>query len=172
MAIRPQPISGVSVDRETIMMTVYPSVAATAVGRLLGSLYDSIPVRVFGMRLSRLLFPLPTAPVALLIYLLQKIAGVRYVLTNRSLQVWKSLGSTLIREVSLSDVAEIDIHQLPGQEFYRAGDLVMLSAGGDPLLTLGGIPQPDVFRRTILEARDAGRQVAASLAAIQARQSA
>ena len=55
-----QAISGVSAGVENVVMTVYPSIAATGIGRLLGCLYESIPSRICGIKLSNLLFTLPT----------------------------------------------------------------------------------------------------------------
>ena len=43
-------------------MTEFPSVAASGIGRLIGQIMDSIPIRIFGVKLSYLLFGLPLAP--------------------------------------------------------------------------------------------------------------
>jgi hypothetical protein len=102
-------------------------------------------------------------------YFVLKVFGHRYVLTNRSLQIWASIGQRLIREVPLGQMAEVLVSQQPGQEFYHAADLVALDAGGNEIFTLAGVPRADVFRQTILKARDANTQVAASLATIGAR---
>ena len=135
-------------------------------------LNDSIPIKINGLKLSHLLFPLPLSPFALLEYFRLKLFGNRYVLTNRSVQKWKSLGSRLVSQVSLSDIDQIDVEQSPGQAFYRAADLILLGAAGKPLMRLQAVPCAEVFRQTIFKARDAHLQVEASLAAIQARQSA
>lgn len=170
--LRPTPISGVNTARETPVMTVYPSVACTALGRCLGKLYESMPTKICGIKLSHWLFPLPTCPGALKIYFYLKLFGVRYTLTNRSVQVWKSLGNQMLEQVALSDIDDIAIAQDPGQVFYNAADLQLLDHSGHVLLRLEGIPCPQVFRNTILEARDARRQTDESLAVIQARQTA
>ena len=167
-----QAISGVSADRENVSMIVYPSMAATWFGRKLGDLFESIPLKINGIKLSHLLFPLPASPIALLIYFLMKIFGIRYVLTNRSVQIWKSLGNQMVSEVPLADVEEITLHQSSGQVFYKASDLSLLGADGKLLMQLDGIPNAEVFRQTLLKARDARRQVQASLGTIAARESA
>jgi hypothetical protein len=167
-----QPISGVSADTENVSMIVYPSMAATGLGRALGNLYESIPLKINGIKLSHLLFPLPTSPGALKIYFYMKIFGNRYVLTNRSVQIWKALGNQMVSEVPLADVAEITLHQSSGQVFFKASDLSLLGADGKLLLQLDGIPNAEVFRETLLKARDARRQVQASLETIAARESA
>jgi len=168
--MKPQAISGVSAGVENEIMTVYPSVASTGAGRFLGLLYESIPLRINGVKLSHLLFALPTSPLALLIYLLLKMGGRRYRLTNRSIQVWSMLGQRLYSQAPLDAIAEIRVEQHPGQVFYKAADLILLGADGAELLRLDGVPRADVFRHTVLKARDARSQVEASLTRIQARQ--
>ncbi len=167
-----QPISGVSADKENVSMVVYPSMAAIGLGRLLGNLYESIPLKINGIKLSHLLFPLPTSPIAFSMYFHLKIFGNRYVLTNRSVQIWKSLGNRMVSEVPLADVEEITLQQSSGQVFYKASDMSLLGADGKLLLQLDGIPYAEVFRQTLLKARDARRQVQASLGTIAARESA
>lgn len=170
MTQKPPAISGVSGGKPTLIMTVYPSIAGTDLGKILGRLYESMPTRVGGIKLSHLLFPLPTSIIAIQVYFHLKIFGNVYALTNRSLQFRKSIGNRLIREVPLSDIGQVIVRQEPGQEFYPAADLDILNKAGDTIMTLPGVLRADVFRETILEARDARNQVAASLATISARQ--
>ena len=151
-------------------MTVYPSIAAFGLGRALGSLYDCIPFRIMGVKLSNLLLVLPTAPLAAALYFLQKISGQKYTLTNRSFQKWQSLGTRKVTQVALSDITEVVIRHLPGQQFFKAGDLVLMGGkANDELMTLSGVPYPHIFRQTILEARDSRQMVAKSLDTIKAR---
>jgi hypothetical protein len=166
---KPPAISGVS-SGQALVMVVYPSIAAAGMGRLLGRLYDSIPTRVFGIKLSHLLFCLPTAGLAVAGYFILKLFGEVYVLTNRTLQLRKSLGNRLIREIKLSDIDQVVIRQEPGQQFYPAADVYLLNKAGETIMTLPGVLRADVFRQTILEARNALNQVTASLATIKARQ--
>lgn len=161
-------ISGVS-SAQALVMAVYPSVAATALGKLLGQLYESMPVRVGGIKLSHLLFPLPTAVIALKVFAYLKLFGEIYVLTNRTMQLRTSMGNRLKREVALSDIDQVVLKQEPGQEFYPAADIYLLNKAGATIMSLPGVPRADVFRQTILEARNARNQVAASLSTIKAR---
>ncbi|HUG91661.1 MAG TPA: PH domain-containing protein [Planctomycetaceae bacterium] len=221
MSMKPQAISGVSAQHENVIMVVYPSVAQTALGRLLGQLYESwaaaavvgagllvlgaalalranasesgeaaiawavlavlgagllatsvLKRTLNGIKPSHLLFPLPASPVAALVYLFQKTGGRRYVLTNRHVAVWTMLLGVqrmLRAQVPLAQIADIEVDQQPGQEFYRAADLVVLDAAGNRLVRLEAVPRADVFRQIILEARDARRHVEHSLARIEAR---
>jgi len=162
-------IIGVSASGETEIRSKYPSIAATGLGRLLGSIYDSIPFRIWGLKLSNLLFVLPTAPVGVLLYTLNKLTGERYVLTNRSIQRWVVIGLRQIQSVALTDVNVIEYVQLPGQEYFHAGDLLLKNAKGDIVLRVQGVKDADVFRQVIEKARDARIGVEESLALIEAR---
>ncbi len=174
MSSRPQAISGVSTGDNEIM-TVFPSICAGGIGRVLGSLYDCIPIKIFGPKLSNLLFVLPTAPLALALYFFQKFFGNKYVLTNNAVEIWSAiplLGKRRVGTVALTDVATVQAVQRGGQAFFNSSDLELLSDSGDTLLTLGGLPRAEVFGETIMKANQAKSLVAKSLATIEARQSA
>lgn len=164
-----QPICGVSSTSETEIRSRYPSIAAWGFGRLIGMLCESIPTKIWGVKVSYLIFALPLAPVGSLLYILQKLTGVKYTLTNRSVQVWSVIGATQKQSVALSDIGEIELSVQPGQEFYHAGDLTLVGEKGDVLLAIGGIARPDIFRENILRARDARAATEESLATIAAR---
>ena len=166
---RPPAISGVSASHEAQIQTIYPSIAATAIGKWLGILYNCIPISLGDFNLSHLLFPLPTSPLAALVYLWLKAFGEAYLLTNRSVRRRASLGDRLIEKVPLTDIDDVVVQQQPGQEFYPAADLQLVGSKGQTLMVLRGVPRADVFRQSILEARDARRQVEASLATIERR---
>ncbi len=70
-----QAIAGVSPTLESRIMTEFPSVAASGIGRLIGQIMDSIPIRIFGVKLSYLLFGLPLAPLGMLLFLLNRSSG-------------------------------------------------------------------------------------------------
>ena len=167
--IQPQAVAGVSASIESEVMTVYPSIGSTFPGQLLGRLYDCLAIPVLSTNLSRLLFPLPTAPLGATIYMLLKIAGSRYRLTNRSVQIWSSLGERRHGSADLNAIADVKLVQQPGQKFFKCADIVLLDASGKKLLTLGGVPRAEVFRQTILKARDARVQVQSAMSVIAAR---
>ncbi|MHC4876126.1 MAG: hypothetical protein ACYTGL_06475 [Planctomycetota bacterium] len=164
-----QPICGVSSNSETEVRSRYPSIAANAIGQFIGSICESIPARIWGMKLSHLLFALPLAPLGLLVYAYQKVMGVKYVLTNRSIQVWSVIGGHQLRSAALTDIADIELTVHSGQEFYHAGDLTLVGEKGDVLLTLPGVVRPDIFRENILKAGQARKTTEESLATIAAR---
>ena len=166
---KPQPISGVSSGYENIVEELYPSMAMTGLGQFLNQLYESIPVKINGVKLSYLLFVLPTIPLALLAYFLMKIGGSRYVVTNRAVKRVSSLGYRLLQEAPLDQIAQVTVDPDSRLSFFRTGDVRLTNAGGDTLLLLRGVPYPERFQQVILEARDARKYVAASLAAINQR---
>ncbi|MBX3440576.1 MAG: hypothetical protein KF861_24005 [Planctomycetaceae bacterium] len=169
-AVKPQAVSGVSAGRETMIETVYPSIAASGIGKAIGMVCDSIPLRIAGVKLSYLLFGPLMVPFALIGYTIFKLADNRYVVTNRSVRVLSSLGDKMKTQVSLSDIDQILVNVQPGQAFYHAGDLILLKANGDELLKLPGVPRPARLRQVILDARQARLLSDASLATINKRQ--
>ncbi len=154
---------------ERPLMTVYPSIAATAVGRCLGALYESIPIRVGRVKLSHLLFPLPTSPIALVIYFAQKAFGNRYELTTERLRVTRGLRRKAVVEIPLDEIGRIDTTSSFGQTFFNAGTLVPRNHLGTELARLAGVARPAMFRSTILEARDALIRTDAALRVIEGR---
>lgn len=162
-------IAGVSPSHDTTVTSFWPSVAANPFGRIIGSLCDSIPVKINGIPISAILFALPLAPFAALIYLLMKAFGTRYHLTRKSVSSWSSMGQQLYKSVPLTEIADIQIQERGGQAFYRAADLVLLAADGSTLMRLGGISHPKTARQIILETRQAALETAASLEVIQKR---
>ncbi|MFN5298540.1 MAG: PH domain-containing protein [Planctomycetaceae bacterium] len=166
---RPSAISGVSASSEALIQTVYPSIAATGLGKLLGSLYECLPIKIGDLKLSNLLFPLPTAPLAAGLFFHLKAFGQVYSLTNRSVRIKAALTPQLYQRVPLEEIAEVVVDQKPGQVFYHSADLLLKGAKGNVLAVLAGVPRADVFRQSILEARDARVKTSASLATIDAR---
>ncbi len=169
VAASPQAIAGVSAGSENILRAVYPSICAWGPGRFIGRCLDLSPVRIAGIRVTNLLIgPLAVGP-ALLLYLMQKATGEKYVLTNRHVQRWGALGGRLVQQVELEQIADIAIDERPGQGFYHAADLHLMNEQGNTLMLLEGVPRADIFRATILKSRQARTSVQKSLAAIRAR---
>jgi len=156
-------------DDERPVMTVYPSVASLGLGRGLGAVYESIPIRLGSVKLSHLLFVLPAAPVALVLYFGLKIAGARYVLTNRRLRVVRGLAAKPGPEIPLDEVGRVDIAASFGQRFYKSGHLVVRDHQGTERLRLPGVVRPEMFRRTVLDTRDALTRTDAAKRTIEAR---
>jgi hypothetical protein len=153
-----QPIAGVTPPelREATIMTVWPSLAATAPGRLLGRLGHliallSIPL-VVGLYFGRFIVELMRAIPGIGKLLILPPGAHRYVLTNRRIVVRPGLAKGDRRWVELNRFDSIAIDVRPGQAWYKAGDLVF-RLGAIETFRLAGVVRPDTFRRTCLEAR-------------------
>ncbi len=162
-----QAISGVAPPElgEVTVMTVWPSIAATGMGRLIGRLSGS---KVgFGFFTLGKVLALMCIPLALPIFFFMLMPGVsrRYRLTNRRLIVHAWLTATIDKSISLDDFDSIEVMVRPGQEWYPAGDLIF-RRGPVEVFQLAGVPRPEVFRRNCLKTRTAY----ASVKQVQSRQ--
>ena len=163
--LKSQAIAGVSAGSENQLMTKWPSIAALGLGRFLGQLMASVPIRF--------LLALPVgAPVGVLLYFVQKVTGERFTITNKSVQRWTGLGGRMIQRIELSDIAKIEVRQQSGQAFYNASDLLLLNAKGDVAMRLEGLPHAEIFRENITKARESFLRVQESLNTIKARHTA
>jgi hypothetical protein len=166
----PATMAQTQADPESLIMFMHPSIGADAPGRLIGKLMNLVPLPFAKhVKLSALILGLPLAPIGLLLYFLMKVFGERYVLTTHAIQIWSSIGQRLEGAVALEQIAEITVNQRSGQEFFHAADLAIVDRAENEVLTLQGVPRAEVFRQTILKARDARVQVSAALKTISAR---
>ena len=136
---------------EAPITEVWPSISALAPARMLAKLY-ALPFPL------GLIFGILTLPIALTLFAVTLVW--RYSLTTQYVRVRTGPRGKETQRVALAELQEVRINQQPGQEFYRAADLELVSAGGG-VLTLAGVPNPAAFRNNILQARDALLQVAA-----------
>jgi hypothetical protein len=86
----------------------------------------------------------------LLLKLLYPAACQRYTLTNRRLMVRCDLARS-VHEVALSDIDDVRLDPASRDDFYHSGALEVVSQG-KVVLHLAGVPQPDAFRQSILNA--------------------
>jgi hypothetical protein len=145
---------------EATVMTVWPSVAATGLGRALGRLYR-IPSGFGPVSVGRLAL-LATIPFGLGLYLSMRLPWAirRYRLTNRRVVIERGINPKVEQFVDLDRFDAIDVVVQPGHESYSAGDLVF-RRGPIETLRLPGVSRPESFRRVCLEARQAYTSVAA-----------
>ncbi len=163
-----QAIAGVVSDRqqETTIMTVWPSIAATAYGRWWGRRFENkLGITLFGIPITvGRLVALASIPFVLPIYfhmLIPRLPFVflgasnpgcrRYQLTNRRVVVEQAFGGGEQQSVSLDRFDSVEIDVLPGQGWYPAGDLIFRN-GQIETFRLSGVPHPEAFKRTCLKA--------------------
>ena len=139
-----QAISGVvppSVAEATVM-TVWPSVGSTPLGRALGRLYR-IKGGLGPLSVGRLAL-LATIPLGLMLYLSLRLPWAirRYRLTNRRVSVERGLNPQVEQYVDLDRFDTVDLVVQPGQEWYDCGDLVF-RRGPIETLRLQGVSRPE-----------------------------
>jgi membrane protein YdbS with pleckstrin-like domain len=149
-----QAIAGVAPPgkSEVTAMVVWPSNAATGLGRFLGQLY-AIDAGVYVFTIGNFI-ALASIPIALAIYFLKvlPIVGTRYRLTNRRLVVERGWSGRDERSVDLDRFDAVDIEVRPGQAWYSAGDLVF-KLGKTETFRLEGVSRPEAFRQCLLKAQ-------------------
>jgi hypothetical protein len=128
---------------EARIREVWPSVVARQEG--LASLAQRLICSVFlaplGWFLLAPLFALSIAP----------ILAIRYTLTNRRLMIQRGLRPSPHQEVALADIDEVRFDSATYNSFYRCGTLQVISKG-QPVMTLHGVPEPEAFRHSIINA--------------------
>jgi hypothetical protein len=138
--------------REVTVMTVFPTLGAYALGRLIGQMCG---IRAgYGFFALGKLFAVLLIPLAVPLFAYSLLPGVirRYRLTNRRVVVQKGLQCLDERWVDLDRFDAIDIDVLPGQAWYPAGDLIFRN-GSIETFRLAGVSRPQTFRHTCLAAR-------------------
>ena len=144
----------ISESAESPIMTVWPTIGATAAGNLVG--------RLSGLRLGYGFFTLgkvlalATIPITLAVFCWQLLPWVcrRYALTNRRVVIQKGLSVSDGPSVGLDEFDDIAILVLPGQEWLRAGEVVF-RRGETEVLRLSGVSRPEIFRQVCLKAKRA-----------------
>jgi len=166
-----QPIAGVAPPElgEVTVMTVWPSIAATRLGRWIGRACGiNVPPPPFNLGN---LFAVALIPLALTLFFYRYAVPLvtwlltlgmfpanspclRYRLTNRRLVVQKGLLPVDDRAVSLDQFDAIDVLVLPGQEWYPAGELIFRK-GPIEVFRISGVSRPEAFRQVCLKAHHA-----------------
>ncbi|MCE5266826.1 MAG: PH domain-containing protein [Planctomycetaceae bacterium] len=152
-----KPIEGVTPAElsEVTCKVVWPTIGATAAGRLVGRL---AAVRIGCGQFFTLgkLLALASIPLSVAVFCWQLLPYVarRYAVSNRRIVIRKGLLPMDQRWIELDRFETIDIEVLPGQEWLHAGDLVFRHDGNE-VLRLQGVSRPEVFRQVCLTVRNA-----------------
>lgn len=147
MDVRQQAISGVvpPEQAEARVRERYPSVAAfPAIASIGQRLNNTLILAPLGWLLMAAPFFLKVAPFFMR----------RYTLTNRRLMLRKGWKGVPVQEVPLADIDEVRLTRDDNTDFFRAATLEVVK-NGSVALTLPGVPDPEAFRQTILQTRNA-----------------
>ena len=130
---------------EKIIREVWPSVTTIPAAAALGkTLIRSIILAPLGWMLLLPIYFLKILP----------FVAKRYTLTNRRLMIQRGLKPKPSHEVALSEIDDAQIVESTIDTFYRSATLNILT-GGKVTLQLPGVPDPESFRLTVLDARTA-----------------
>jgi hypothetical protein len=141
---RVQAVTGVTAPEtgEAIIRQVWPSVARFP------------PVAGLGRILTRSIIGAPVAWLMMApFYFVKILPGVatRYTLTNRRLMIQRGLMPKATKELELAAIQGVRVKRDGNSDFYRAGDLEILSQN-QVVLILPGVPEPESFRHAIVNA--------------------
>ena len=139
---------------ETAVMTVWPTIGATALGRGVGRLCG-VKLGIGFFTLGKLL-ALATIPLSLTVFVWQLLPFVcrRYSLTDRRILVRLGYKAVEHRVIGLDEFDSIDVVILPGQDWLHAGELVF-RRGAIEVFRLSGVSRPEVFRQVCRKAQTA-----------------
>jgi hypothetical protein len=156
---------------EADAMTVWPTIGAHPLGRLIGRLCASnIGIGRF-FTLGKF-WALATIPLSLAVFCWQLMPYIcrRYTLTNRRIIIRRGLQPLDAKWVDLDGFDSIKVEVLPGQQWLHAGELIF-KRGETGVLHLSGVSRPEVFRQVCLSAQNAlqsVRKVVEQQAAVEA----
>jgi hypothetical protein len=138
---------------EVDSMTIWPTIGAHPLGRLIGRLCaNKIGVGEF-FTLGKV-WTLVTIPLSLVVFFWQLMPYIcrRYTLSNRRIIIRRGLQPLDAKWVDLDGFDTITIEVLPGQEWLHSGELIF-KRGGSKVLHLSGVSRPAVFRHVCLDAQ-------------------
>ena len=164
-----QAIAGVApVDKaETTVMTVWPSVAGVRllgipVGKIIGRLIN-IKAGFYIFTVGNL-FALMAIPVGLALYFKRVgfFVATRYRVTNRRIIVERGVTAREEKAIEFDRFDNIQVEIDPGDEWYKAGDLVFRN-GEVERFRLEGVSRPESFKQICWKSRQAYVGVKAAL---------
>ena len=102
------------------------------------------------------LFAMALAPLGLLLYMKRvgPIVATRYRVTNKRIVVERGITCREEKAIELDRFDTIDVEVDPGDEWYKAGDLVFRQ-GDVERFRLEGVSRPEAFRHVCLKSRAA-----------------
>ena len=141
--------------KQAVTGVVPPELSEGMIRQVLPSVTDSPGLAALCEKMMRTIVLAPVAWMILAWPYFKKILPVtakRYTLTNRRLMVRTGWTEKPTQEIALGDIDDVRIEEGSYSHFYRSGTLEIV-AKGQVALRLRGVPEPESFRRAILNAR-------------------
>lgn len=130
---------------ETRIREIWPTVARIPAIAGLGKLFiNSIILAPLGWLVMGGVYFIKILPVV----------GTRYRLTNQRIAIMRGWGKSASAEVPLCDIDDVQVDAGTLDTFFRSADLKIVK-NGSVALTLPAVPDPEAFRHSILDARNA-----------------
>jgi hypothetical protein len=141
--------------KQAVTGVVPPELGEGLIRQVLPSVTDMPGLATLSEKLMRTIVLAPIAWLLLAIPYFKKVSPVaakRYTLTNRRLMVRTGWKEKSAQEIPLSEIEDVRLEEGSYSHFYRSGTLEIISKG-QPAMRLRGVPEPESFRRAILNAR-------------------
>src|SRR5262249_37581920 len=141
--------------KQAVTGVVPPELSEGMIRQVLPSVTDSPGLAALCEKMMRTIVLAPVAWMILAWPYFKKILPVtaqRYTPTNRRLMVRTGWTEKPTQEIALGDIDDVRIEEGSYSHFYRSGTLEIV-AKGQVALRLRGVPEPESFRRAILNAR-------------------
>lgn len=144
---------------ERLIKTFWPSIGAFALGKWIGKMWEKALRRGWVVRLAA---GLVLAPLAMITYLWRiRPSGMRrYMITDRRVVILRGLIPKQETGISWEEVDRIEAQPQPGQDVFRAADVVFFREDR-PVLILPGVSLAENFVRICRRTRQAYLEVQA-----------
>ncbi len=142
---------------DAICGLVPPATAEARIREVWPSVARFAGIASLGRLLTRTIVLAPLAWLVMSLVYFGKVlplVATRYRLTNRRVLIRRGWAGKPSHEVALADIDEVRVVTDGNSDFFRAGNIEVISKG-NVVLTLTGIPEPESFRHAIINARNA-----------------
>jgi len=141
--------------KQAVTGVVPPELAEAMIREVLPSVTDMPGLATACEKLMRTIVLAPVAWLLLALPYFKKVmpgTAKRYTLTNRRLMVRTGWKEKPAHEITLADIDDVRLEEGSYSHFYRSGTLEIISKN-QVALRLRGVPEPESFRRAILNSR-------------------
>jgi len=155
-------------DSQVITGVVPPQIQEAMIREVWASITTNSGLSALARKFMSSVFLAPVGWLLLLPLFVKRLLGflpglsgltVKYTLTNRRVMVRTGMKARPVQEIALSEIGDVRLIQDANSEFYLTGSLEILRKDGSVALTLAAVPEPESFRHSILQARDAWGQL-------------